>query len=198
MAAKTEKNIAALPATVATAILVKTENKNSNKTRAVAVQKPKKKSASHPPVYKMVITAIRTLDERHGSSLRAIRKYIATNYLCDVDKLSRFIKQALKKGVENETLVQVKGIGANGSFKLKKSVSKTPTDRKLKVEKKPRKKGTTQKKQPAARKRAFVVQKGTASASVTKKQKSTNPTKTASKTTPKLKKVAPGRKASSK
>lgn len=44
--------------------------------------KPKapKKPAAHPPTSEMVIKAIVTLKERSGSSLPAIKKYIAANY----------------------------------------------------------------------------------------------------------------------
>merc|ERR1719337_769278 len=59
--------------------------------------------------------AIKALKERGGSSLPAIKKYIAANYKVDVVKLSPFIRKALKKGVEKKTLVQVKA-----SYKLGK------------------------------------------------------------------------------
>ena len=52
-----------------------------------AVKKPKAKP-SHPPTSEMVNTAIKTLKERGGSSLQAIKKYIAANYKVDVDKLA--------------------------------------------------------------------------------------------------------------
>lgn len=44
--------------------------------------KPKapKKPAAHPPTSEMVMKAIVTLKERSGSSLPAIKKYIAANY----------------------------------------------------------------------------------------------------------------------
>ena len=50
--------------------------------------KPKKPKApaAHPPVAQMVTAAITSLKERNGSSLAAIKKYIAANYKCDVEK----------------------------------------------------------------------------------------------------------------
>jgi hypothetical protein len=49
---------------------------------APKASKPKapKKPAAHPPTSEMVIKALVTLKERKGSSLPAIKKYIAANY----------------------------------------------------------------------------------------------------------------------
>ncbi len=49
---------------------------------APKVSKPKapKKPAAHPPTSEMVMKALVTLKERKGSSLPAIKKYIAANY----------------------------------------------------------------------------------------------------------------------
>merc|ERR1712076_21584 len=77
--------------------------------------KKPKAPAAHPPTATMVVAAIKALKERGGSSLPAIKKYIAANYKVDVVKLSPFIRKALKKGVEKKTLVQVKA-----SYKLGK------------------------------------------------------------------------------
>jgi hypothetical protein len=80
-------------------------------------KKPRSKSL-HPPTSEMVNNAIKTLKERNGSSLQAIKKYISVNYKIDSDKLSPFIKKYLKSGVANLQLIQTKGKGASGSFKL--------------------------------------------------------------------------------
>lgn len=82
-------------------------------------EKKAKAPATHPPVNDMVVAALKTLKERHGTSLQAVKKYIGANYQCDVTKLSTFIKKSLKNGVANGKLVQTKGTGASGSFKLK-------------------------------------------------------------------------------
>lgn len=66
----------------------------------------------------MVNASITALKERGGSSLQAIKKYIAGNYKVDVEKLSPFIRRYLKAAVTAGTLVQTKGKGASGSFKL--------------------------------------------------------------------------------
>merc|ERR1712226_1719129 len=88
---------------------------------ATKVSKPKKAVvASHPATSVMVKEAIENLKERKGSSLIAIKKYLATNYKVGPVKHGHFIKKALASGVEKKTIVQVKGIGASGSFKLAK------------------------------------------------------------------------------
>jgi len=73
----------------------------------------------------MVANAIKSLKERGGSSLQAIKKYIAANYKVDSEKLSPFIKKYLKTAVASGELVQTKGKGASGSFKL--AAAKTET-----------------------------------------------------------------------
>ncbi|KAL9692118.1 hypothetical protein quinque_015899 [Culex quinquefasciatus] len=133
---------------------------------AKATKKPKaakgdakkpKKPATHPPVNEMVIAAIQTLKERNGSSLQAIKKYIAANYKCDVAKLSTFIKKALKTNVEKGKLVQTKGSGASGSFKIKAEAKKPAGEKKPKKaageKKKVAKKATTGEKKKAAAKK---------------------------------------------
>ena len=80
-------------------------------------KKPRTKPV-HPRTSEMVGNAIKSLKERGGSSLQAIKKYIAANYKVDSEKLSPFIKKYLKTAVASGELVQTKGKGASGSFKL--------------------------------------------------------------------------------
>ena len=101
-------------------------------------RKPKV-AAAHPPVKAMVTAAIKNLKERKGSSLAAIKKYIAANYKCDVAKLAPFIRNCLKKGVADGKFTQVKGSGAAGSFRiLKEDKPKKPKAKKVKKAKKPK------------------------------------------------------------
>merc|ERR1712141_471 len=130
------------------------------------VVKAKKPEASHPSSSVMVKAAIENLKERKGSSLVAIKKYIAANYKADPVKMSAYIKKALKSGVENKTLLQVKGVGASGSFKLakedakpkkvapkkKSSAVKKATPKKKKVEKSKSAKPSAKAKKPVAKK----------------------------------------------
>merc|ERR1712110_807844 len=99
----------------------------------------------------MVAAAIAALKDRKGSSLAAIKKYIAANYKVDIVKLAPFVKQAIKKGVEKKTIVQVKGKGAAGSFKLGK-VEKPKKVKKAKTPKKAKKPAAKKAKKPAAKK----------------------------------------------
>ncbi|XP_055645303.1 histone H1-like [Toxorhynchites rutilus septentrionalis] len=188
--------------------------------------KKPKKSATHPPVNEMVLAAIKTLKERNGSSLQAIKKYIGANYKCDVAKLSTFIKKSLKSGVEKGNLVQTKGSGASGSFKIKSkdkkpegekkpkkttaakkptgekkvakkaATSKTAADKKLKAV--PSKKAVEKKAKAAVAKNAKKA--GTVKTAAAPKQKSTRPSKTATKKpkTPKPKKATPAKKIAPK
>src|SRR5665811_1512431 len=96
-----------------------------------------KKLASHPPANIMVVEAVTKLNEKGGSSLQAIKKHIAGFYNVDMDKMGLFIRKALVKQVEVGALIQVKGTGASGSFKLPSTISKKPT--------------TTDEKKPAAK-----------------------------------------------
>merc|ERR1712080_403830 len=118
-----------------------------------------KKPALHPKTSVMVAAAIAALKDRKGSSLAAIKKYIAANYKVDIVKLAPFVKQAIKKGVEKKTIVQVKGKGAAGSFKLgkvekpkKKKAPKKKKPKKPKKAKKAKKPKAKKAKKPAAKK----------------------------------------------
>merc|ERR1719351_443980 len=97
--------------------------------KAATAKKPKSKP-THPTVAVMIEAAISNLKERTGSSLVAIKKYIATNYKVDVVKLNPHIKKSLISGVEKKTLIRVKGKGASGSFKLGKSNDKAEKPKK--------------------------------------------------------------------
>ncbi len=122
--------------------------------KASKAKAPRSKPA-HPPTNEMVQGAIKGLKERGGSSLIAIKKYIAANYKVDVAKLAPFIKRALKSGVASGALVQTKGTGATGSFKL--SATAKPAKKATKVAKKPAAKKTPKKtatKKPASKTKA--------------------------------------------
>ncbi|XP_026840269.1 uncharacterized protein LOC113564938 [Drosophila persimilis] len=105
---------------------------------AAATAKAKKPTAppSHPPTQQMVDASIKSLKERGGSSLLAIKKYITAEYKCDAQKLAPFIKKYLKSAVANGKLIQTKGKGASGSFKLSASAKKEPKPKVASVEKK--------------------------------------------------------------
>ncbi|XP_037928733.1 histone H3.v1-like [Teleopsis dalmanni] len=93
--------------------------------KATKVKKPSA-APSHPSTQQMVDASIKNLKERSGSSLLAIKKYISATYKCDAQKLAPFIKKYLKTAVANGKLIQTKGKGASGSFKLSAAAAKSP------------------------------------------------------------------------
>lgn len=123
------------------------------------VPKTKKLSSkpSHPSTSTLVIGAIRALKERSGSSLQAIKKYIASNNKVDTDKLAPFIQKYLKNAVAFGKLVQTKDKGASGSFKFA-AVANTPKPKKENKSSSAVKK--TAVKKSAAKKEEAYKQKG--------------------------------------
>lgn len=95
----------------------------TSKSKKAAVPKAKtaakqKNLPNHPSTAQMVDNAIKNLKERGGSSLQAIKKYISSTYKVDAEKSAPFIKKYLKQAVDKGQLIQTKGKGASGSFKL--------------------------------------------------------------------------------
>ena len=153
-------------------------------------KKPAKKP-DHPPVASMVNAAITNLKDRKGSSLAAIKKYIAANYKVDVAKLAPFIRRYLKKAVADGKLSQTKGSGASGSFKIGKA---TEEKKKVKKVKKPAKKAGAKKTPKKAKKPAAKKEKKA------KKPKASKPKKPKAKKATKSPKKAkkPAKKAAKK
>jgi hypothetical protein len=170
-----------------------------------AAGKAKAKAApSHPKTADMVNAAITNLKERGGSSLQAIKKYIAATYKVDVEKLAPFIRKYLKSGVSNGALLQTKGKGASGSFKLsassgkseKKAVSSKPKSGGAKKAKKPK---SPTKSKPAASKPAKKKPKQASKVKKPKSPKKEKKAKTPKKPkSPKPKKSAKPKKAPAK
>ncbi|KAH9527602.1 DNA binding [Dermatophagoides farinae] len=104
------------------------------KPKAPKGEKKPKVKPNHPPVAYMVISAIKELKDRNGSSVQAIKKYIQAHNTVDIEKITPFIRKYLKSGVVKGELVQAKGRGASGSFKLNKS-AKGEGDKPKKVSK---------------------------------------------------------------
>jgi histone H1/5 len=106
--------------------------------------------AAHPSSASMVKAAIKALKERKGSSLQAIKKYIAANYKCDIVKIARFINKALKAGVESGVYTKNKG-SFKLSVKAKEEKPKAAKKPKAKKAKSPKKKSASPKKKAAAK-----------------------------------------------
>ena len=110
------------------------------KAKKVAAVKAPKAKPNHPPTSEMVDAAILALKERGGSSVLAIKKYAAATYKIDVEKMAPFIKRYVKGAVVKGHLLQTKGRGASGSFKLatKKSTKKSASKPKKLASAKPK------------------------------------------------------------
>merc|ERR1712110_49109 len=166
----------------------------------VAKAKKPAKKADHPPSAVMVLAAVKALKESKGSSLAAIKKYIAANNKVDIVKISPFIRKAVKKLVADKKIAQTKGVGASGRFKAVKAEKP-----KVKKVKKPKKKTAKKAKKPAAKKspkkaakKAKTPKKAAKKAKTPKKPaaKKAAAKKPAAKKTPKkaAKKAAPKKK----
>ncbi|XP_029418842.1 histone H1t-like, partial [Nannospalax galili] len=90
--------------------------KRGKKPGPGAVREPRRCSVS-----RLIPEAWSSSLERADTSLAALKKALAAGY--DVDKNNSRIKLGLKSLVSKGTLVQTKGTGAAGSFKLNKTVA---------------------------------------------------------------------------
>ncbi|KAF0022786.1 hypothetical protein F2P81_024767 [Scophthalmus maximus] len=117
-----------------------------------ATPKPKK---AGPSLRDLIVEAVSASKERSGVSLAALKKaLVAGGY--DVEKNKTRVKVAIKALVAKETLVQTKGTGASGSFKMNKKVEPKA--------KKPVKKAAPKAKKPAAAKKPKAAAKKPAAA----------------------------------
>ncbi|XP_077117372.1 histone H1.01-like [Ranitomeya variabilis] len=173
---------------------------------AKSKKQPKKSAAkksnkpSGPSVSELIVTAVSASKERSGVSLAALKKALSAGGY-DVEKNNSRLKLAVKSLVTKGALLQVKGSGASGSFKLNKK-----QETKDKVAKK-KSAAAAKPKKPAAKKAAKSPKKPkkapTAAKKSPKKAKKPAAAKKAAKspkkpkTTPKPKKVrkSPAKKA---
>jgi len=105
------------------ALVVRSVQNVSNANASPKKQKKstKAKSAqgsSHPKYSDMIKAALKSLNDRGGSSRAAILKYVLANYSLDPIQANQHLKLALKNGVKAKYFKQTKGNGASGSFKL--------------------------------------------------------------------------------
>uniref|UniRef100_A0A803XMM6 H15 domain-containing protein n=2 Tax=Meleagris gallopavo TaxID=9103 RepID=A0A803XMM6_MELGA len=117
-----------------------------------------------PSVTELITKAVSASKERKGLSLAALKKALAAGGY-DVEKNNSRIKLGLKSLVSKGTLVQTKGTGASGSFRL----SKKPGEG---MEKAPRKRTTAAKaKKAVAKKPASAAKKPKKAVAVKKSPK---------------------------
>ncbi|XP_068257463.1 histone H1.03-like [Nyctibius grandis] len=147
-------------------------------TKASATKKPKKTAG--PSVTELITKAVSASKERKGLSLAALKKALAAGGY-DVEKSNSRIKLGLKSLVSKGTLVQTKGTGASGSFRLNKKPGevkeKAPKKRAAAAKAKKPKKAVTAKKSPKKAKKPAAVAAKKAAKSPKKATKAGKPKK---------------------
>merc|ERR1712080_182563 len=132
-------------------------SQNYTNTHTMADAAPAKKvakPAAHPPFKAMILTAIKALKERGGSSRQAILKYIVANNKVDAAKAAGPLKLALRKALAAGTIVKAKDAGKGaGKFKAGK-VEKPKKVAKAKKPKAKKPKKVKKAKKPKAKKPA--------------------------------------------
>ncbi|XP_011886924.1 PREDICTED: histone H1.1 [Cercocebus atys] len=113
------------PAPAASAAPEKPSASRKAKKPAKVAVATKKKPAG-PSVSELIVQAASSSKERGGVSLAAFKKALAAAGY-DVEKNNSRIKLGIKSLVSKGTLVQTKGTGASGSFKLNKKASSVET-----------------------------------------------------------------------
>lgn len=112
------------PDQIPTPAVTKTKKASGNKAKPVVSASPakkKKKKSKGPGKYSQLVTdAIRTLGEKNGSSLFKIYNEAKKVSWFDQQNGRMYLRYSIRALLLNDTLVQVKGLGANGSFKLNK------------------------------------------------------------------------------
>uniref|UniRef100_UPI00398EFBCA histone H1-like n=1 Tax=Pristiophorus japonicus TaxID=55135 RepID=UPI00398EFBCA len=142
-----------------------------------------------PTLGEQILKVVADGSDRKGMSLAAIKKALAAKGV-DVEKRGSQIRFSIKRNVTNGFLVQTKGTGASGSFKVAKKENQGKVGRKVKkpaAKKSPAKKPAAKKspaKKPAAKK--SPAKKPAAKKSSTKKPaaKKSPAKKTAAKKSP--------------
>ena len=80
-------------------------NKLLHGLREKAINSMKSKSNDNPPFQTMIKTALRQIDDKNGSSLKAIHKFVCANYNVDDATVGRRINIALTKMLASKELV---------------------------------------------------------------------------------------------
>ncbi|KAJ8372894.1 hypothetical protein AAFF_G00275980 [Aldrovandia affinis] len=109
------------------AVAGKKKATTSKKAQPVAIQattpgkKKNKKKKNKPGKYSvLVMDTIRKLGERNGSSLSKIYNESKKVNWFDQQNGRMYLRYSIRALLLNESLIQMKGIGANGSFRLNK------------------------------------------------------------------------------
>ncbi|CAH1384057.1 unnamed protein product, partial [Tenebrio molitor] len=100
------------------------------------------------------------------------QKFVAANYKVDAEKVAPFIKKYLKGAVASGSLVQTKGKGASGSFKLASSTSGGAKVASASDKRKPASSAASKTKKSSAKRTAVATTSDKASSKTAKKQAS--------------------------
>ncbi|XP_039665088.1 histone H1-like [Perca fluviatilis] len=109
-----------------------------------------------PPLGELIVKTLASSKERSGVSAAALKKALAAGGY-DVDKNNTSVKTTIKSLVAKWTLVQTKGTGASGSFKMNEKAVETKA-------KKPTKKAAPKAKNKPAAKKLTAAKKPKAAA----------------------------------
>jgi len=101
---------------------VQTVTANSPKKPKKTTKGKSTQGSTHPKYSDMIKAALKSLNDRGGSSRAAILKFVLANYSLDPIQANQHLKLALKNGVKSKSFKQTKGNGASGSFKLAEGV----------------------------------------------------------------------------
>ncbi|XP_033916551.1 E3 ubiquitin-protein ligase SHPRH [Melopsittacus undulatus] len=80
-----------------------------------------KEKIQYPSLRVMILAAVKEMNVKKGASIIAIFKYISAVYRYDIQRNRRLLKRTLEKLIAEQVVVQVKGHGLAGSFKLGKN-----------------------------------------------------------------------------
>ncbi|KAL4669708.1 hypothetical protein H8959_008262 [Pygathrix nigripes] len=109
----------ALPVTTAEGMAKKVTKAGGSAALSPSKKRKNSKKKNQPGKYsQLVVETIRRLGERNGSSLAKIYTEAKKVPWFDQQNGRTYLKYSIKALVQNDTLLQVKGTGANGSFKL--------------------------------------------------------------------------------
>ncbi|CAI9536709.1 unnamed protein product [Staurois parvus] len=157
------------------------------------------KKVSSPGVSELLVQAVSASKERSGVSLAALKKVLSAGGY-DVDKDKSHLKIALKALVTKGSLVQVKGHGASGSFKINKKQPEGTKDKAKpkKLAAKSPKKATKSSKKKAASKITTAAKRPAKAAANGAKPKKKKAAKSPAKAKPAAKAAAKPKKAAPK
>ncbi|XP_013925617.1 PREDICTED: histone H1-like [Thamnophis sirtalis] len=161
--------------------------------KAAGAAKARKPAGSS--VTELLMQAVTASKERGGISLAALKKSLAASGY-DVEKNNSRVKLVLKSLVTKGTLLQTKGTGASGSFKLNKKQA-DPKDKAARKKQQPAKAKSAKKPTSAAAKKAKKAPVAAGAKKPVKKAVK-KPTSAAKKPKPKAKSPAKPLKAKAK